>query len=53
MGKGKGEIDTYACFIKKGTVLFEIKDVPFNLAKEAFSLGERKLNVKCKFIHKT
>jgi large subunit ribosomal protein L16 len=52
MGKGKGEVDSYACFIKKGTVIFEIKDVPFNLAKEALSLGERKLNVKCKFIYK-
>jgi large subunit ribosomal protein L16 len=50
MGKGKGDVSYYAAQVRSGTVIFEVSGVSMLLAKQAFSLGDRKLPVKCRFI---
>jgi len=52
MGGGKGTVDHYIASVKKGTILFEIRGVPQEKAKEAFRLASHKLAVKTKFISK-
>lgn len=51
MGKGKGDVAHYATFVRIGTIIFEVSGVNIMIAKHAFSLGDRKLPVKCKFIY--
>jgi large subunit ribosomal protein L16 len=38
--------------VKKGRILFELKDVTYDLAKEALRSASYKLPVKSKFIYK-
>lgn len=52
MGKGVGSISHWVFLVKKGRILFELKDVTFDLAKEAFRSASYKLPVKSKFIYK-
>lgn len=52
MGKGKGSVEYYVAVIKPGMVLFEITGVNALLAREAFSIADRKLPIKCRFIEK-
>lgn len=51
-GKGKGAVEFYVAPVKEGTMLYEIKGVPEDLAKEAFRLAIHKLPVKCKIVKK-
>ena len=50
MGKGKGNVEFWACRIKPGRVMFELDGVSESLAKEAFELASAKLPIKTKFI---
>lgn len=50
MGKGKGAIDKWVMNIKPGRVIFEIKGVSEELAREALQLGMSKLPFKTKII---
>jgi large subunit ribosomal protein L16 len=50
MGKGKGNLEFWACRIKAGTMLFEINDVSIELAKDALKAGANKLPLKTRFI---
>jgi large subunit ribosomal protein L16 len=52
MGKGKGSPDKWVSVIKPGRVLFEIKGVEHDLAKEALRLAMYKLPIKTKIITK-
>lgn len=52
MGKGVGSISGWVFPIKKGRILFELKNVPFDLAKSALQSAAFKLPVKTKFITK-
>ncbi len=52
MGKGKGSPEKWVAVIKPGRVLFEIKGVEHELAKEALRLAMYKLPVKTKIITK-
>lgn len=52
MGSGKGEPQYYVAKVKAGTVMFEIGDVPEELAREAFRLAGHKLPVRVKFVKK-
>ena len=52
MGKGKGSPDKWVSVIKPGRVLFEIKGVEHDIAKEALRLAMYKLPVKTKIITK-
>jgi large subunit ribosomal protein L16 len=50
MGSGKGNPEFYVAKVKAGTVLFEMKGVDEETAREAMRLASHKLPVKTKFI---
>lgn len=50
MGMGKGNPEFFAAKVKAGTVMFEMKGVSEEVAREAMRLASHKLPVKCKFI---
>ena len=50
MGSGKGAPEYWVAVIKPGRVLFEIKGVPEEVAREALRLAAHKLPIKAKFI---
>lgn len=50
MGMGKGNPEFFAAKVKAGTVLFEMKGVSEEVAREAMRLAAHKLPVKTKFI---
>ncbi len=52
MGSGKGNPEYFAAKVKAGTVLFEMKGVPEETAREAMRLASHKLPVKTKFIRR-
>ena len=52
MGKGKGSPEKWVAVVRPGRVLFEIKGVEHELAKEALTLAKYKLPVKTKIITK-
>ena len=51
-GKGKGAVEQWVAVVKEGKIMFEIKGVSEEVAREAFRLASHKLPVKCKFIMK-
>ena len=52
MGKGKGAPEYWVAVVKPGRVLFEIKGVAEETAREAMRLAMHKLPLKCKFVTK-
>jgi len=50
MGSGKGAPEYWVAVIKPGRVLFEIKGVSEEVAREALRLAAHKLPIKAKFI---
>ncbi len=52
MGSGKGSPEYWVAVVKPGRVLFEIKGVPEETAREAMRLAMHKLPIKCKFVSK-
>ena len=50
MGGGKGAPEFFVAKVKAGTVLFEMKGVSEEVAREAMRLASHKLPVKTKFI---
>ena len=52
MGSGKGAPEYWVAVVKPGRVLFEIKGVPEETAREALRLASHKLPLKTKFIMK-
>ena len=52
MGSGKGSPEYWVAVVKPGRVLFEIKGVPEETAREAMHLAMHKLPIKCKFVTK-
>jgi large subunit ribosomal protein L16 len=50
MGSGKGSPEYWVAVVKPGRVLFEIGEVPEDIAKEALRLAAHKLPLKCKII---
>ena len=50
MGSGKGTLEYWVAVVKPGRVLFEISDVPDDIAKEALRLATHKLPCKCKIV---
>lgn len=53
MGKGKGAVEFYIAPIKEGTILYEVRGVSEDKAREALRLASHKLPVKCKFVKKS
>lgn len=52
MGSGKGSPEYWVAVVKPGRVLFEIKGVTEEVAREAMRLAMHKLPIKCKFVKK-
>lgn len=52
MGSGKGNPEYFAAKVKAGTVMFEMKGVTEEVAREAMRLASHKLPVKTKFIRR-
>ena len=52
MGSGKGSPEYWVAVVKPGRVLFEIKGVAEETAREAMRLAMHKLHIKCKFVTK-
>ena len=52
MGSGKGAPEYWVAVVKPGRVLFEIKGVPEETAREALRLASHKLPLKTKFMMK-
>jgi large subunit ribosomal protein L16 len=50
MGSGKGSPEYWVAVVKPGRVLFEIKGVDEEVAREALRLASHKLPIKTKFI---
>lgn len=50
MGSGKGNPEFFVAKVKAGTVLFEMKGVQEEVAREAMRLAAHKLPVKTKFV---
>jgi large subunit ribosomal protein L16 len=50
MGGGKGSPEFYAAQVKAGTIMFEMKGVTEEVAREAMRLASHKLPVKTKFV---
>src|SRR5271169_5185825 len=50
MGSGKGNPEFFVAKVKTGTVMFEMKGVSEEIAREAMRLASHKLPVKSKFI---
>ncbi|MCW5201870.1 50S ribosomal protein L16 [Desulfobulbus sp. N3] len=50
MGKGKGSPDSWVCVIRPGKILYELKGVPEEIAKEALRLAAYKLPFPTKVI---
>lgn len=50
MGSGKGNPEFFVAKVKAGTVLFEMKGVTEDVAREAMRLAGHKLPVRTKFI---
>ena len=52
MGSGKGSPEYWVAVVKPGRVLFEIKGVAEETAREAMRLAMHKLPIKCKLVTK-
>ena len=52
MGSGKGAVEYWVAVVKPGRIMFEIKGVPEETAREAMRLAMHKLPIKCKFVVK-
>lgn len=50
MGSGKGNPEFFVAKVKAGTILFEMKGVEEEVAREAMRLASHKLPVKTKFV---
>ena len=50
MGAGKGSPEYWVAVVKPGRVMFELKGVDEELAREAMRLAANKLPIKCKFV---
>lgn len=50
MGGGKGAVDMWVCVVRSGRVMYEMSDVPEDVAREALRRASHKLSVPTKII---
>lgn len=50
MGGGKGPIEFYVAAVSAGTVLFELDNVPIDLAMDALKRASYKMPLECKVV---
>ncbi len=51
-GSGKGNVESWVAVVKKGKIMFEVKGVSEEVAKEALRLAAHKLPCKTKIVKK-
>ena len=51
-GKGKGAVEEWVAVVKTGKIMFEVKEVTEEVAREALRLASHKLPIKTKFVKK-
>ncbi len=52
MGKGKGNVDHWAAVVRPGKILFEVGNVPRDLAQSALRRAAAKLGLKTRFVER-
>ncbi|MDR3624048.1 MAG: 50S ribosomal protein L16 [Chlamydiales bacterium] len=52
MGKGKGAVDHWVAVVRPGRVLFEVANVPRELAQDALKRAAAKLGIKTRFVER-
>ena len=52
MGKGKGSPEYWVARVKPGRIMFEIDGVPWDLAREAFTLAAAKLPLDTRIVRR-
>ena len=52
MGKGKGGVSHYVAVVRPGRVLFEVGNVPRELAQEALRRASSKLGIRTRFVER-
>ena len=50
MGSGKGNPEEWVAVVKPGRIMFEVKGVPEEVAREALRLAQHKLPIKTKIV---
>lgn len=50
MGKGKGNPEYWVAVVKPGRILFEMKGIPLDVAREAMRLAAHKLPIRTRFV---
>ena len=52
MGKGKGNVDHWSATIRPGRILFEVGDVPKDVAQNALRRAAAKIGLKTRFVER-
>lgn len=52
MGKGKGAPDKWVAVVKPGRILFEVANVPVELAKDALRRAAAKIGLRTRFVER-
>lgn len=52
MGKGKGSVDKWVAVVRPGRILFEVANVPKEIAQQALSRAAAKLGIKTRFVER-
>ncbi len=52
MGKGKGGVSHWVAVVRPGNILFEVGDVPIEMAKDALRRAAAKLPLKTRFVER-
>jgi large subunit ribosomal protein L16 len=52
MGKGKGAVDHWVAVVRPGKILFEVGNVPRDLAQNAMRRAAAKLGLKTRFVER-
>ncbi len=52
MGKGKGAPDHWAAVVRPGKILFEVANVPKEIAREGIARGAAKLGLRTRFVER-
>lgn len=52
MGKGKGAVDHWVAVVRPGRILFEVGNVPKDMAQDALRRAAAKLGLKTRFVER-
>lgn len=52
MGKGKGNVDHYVAVVRPGRILFEVGNVPKEVAQDAMRRAAAKLGIRTRFVER-